>query len=97
MSATERMALFSGGGNRNTNPSKALVEFRAGKMTLSGNLVTPDKRKGSISFCHPKIRENYRFYRKSFLISQDFSKLVSLQSTKFELFMNVLSKRYGYG
>ena len=49
MSATERMALFSGGGNRNTNPSKALVEFRAGKMTLSGNLVTPDKRKGAVS------------------------------------------------
>ena len=31
MSAGERVALFSGGGNRsNTNASKALVEFRAG-------------------------------------------------------------------
>ncbi|KAF3860794.1 hypothetical protein F7725_001049 [Dissostichus mawsoni] len=27
--------------------SKYLVEFRAGKMTLKGNVVTPDKRKGS--------------------------------------------------
>lgn len=44
----ERMALFSGGGNRNTNSSKALVEFRAGKMSMNGTLVTPDKRKGQI-------------------------------------------------
>lgn len=28
--------------------SKYLVEFRAGKMTLKGNLVTPDKRKGTV-------------------------------------------------
>ncbi|XP_075995822.1 proteasomal ubiquitin receptor ADRM1-like isoform X2 [Genypterus blacodes] len=28
--------------------SKYLVEFRAGKMTLKGNTVTPDKRKGSV-------------------------------------------------
>ncbi|KAK5895076.1 hypothetical protein CesoFtcFv8_011698 [Champsocephalus esox] len=28
--------------------SKYLVEFRAGKMTLKGNVVTPDKRKGSV-------------------------------------------------
>ena len=42
----ERVSLFSGGGNRNTNSSKALVEFRAGKMSMSGTLVTPDKRKG---------------------------------------------------
>lgn len=41
-------ALFSGGGSRNTNASKALVEFRAGKMNMSGNLVTPDKRKGMV-------------------------------------------------
>ncbi|XP_072304840.1 proteasomal ubiquitin receptor ADRM1-like isoform X2 [Eucyclogobius newberryi] len=27
--------------------SKYLVEFRAGKMTLKGNVVTPDKRKGT--------------------------------------------------
>lgn len=33
MSAGERVALFSGGGNRsNTNASKALVEFRAGNI-----------------------------------------------------------------
>ena len=46
----ERMALFSGGGNRNTNASKALVEFRAGKMSMNGTLVTPDKRKGLLAF-----------------------------------------------
>ena len=46
----ERMALFSGGGNRNTNSSKALVEFRAGKMSMNGTLVTPDKRKGLLAF-----------------------------------------------
>ena len=28
--------------------SKALVEFRAGKMTMNGTLVTPDKRKGLV-------------------------------------------------
>ncbi|KAF7657012.1 hypothetical protein LDENG_00033100 [Lucifuga dentata] len=28
--------------------SKYLVEFRAGKMTLKGNTVTPDKRKGTV-------------------------------------------------
>ncbi|XP_026188242.1 proteasomal ubiquitin receptor ADRM1 isoform X2 [Mastacembelus armatus] len=28
--------------------SKYLVEFRAGKMTLKGNIVTPDKRKGMV-------------------------------------------------
>ncbi|CAL9702727.1 unnamed protein product [Knipowitschia caucasica] len=28
--------------------SKYLVEFRAGKMTMKGNVVTPDKRKGSV-------------------------------------------------
>ena len=48
MSGSERVALFSGGGSRTTNASKALVEFRAGKMTMSGNLVTPDKRKGMV-------------------------------------------------
>merc|ERR1712088_1027829 len=43
-------ALFSGGGSRtNTTASKALVEFRAGKMNMSAsNLVTPDKRKGQV-------------------------------------------------
>lgn len=34
-------------GSRGTS-SKYLVEFRAGKMTLKGNTVTPDKRKGSV-------------------------------------------------
>lgn len=28
--------------------SKYLVEFRAGKMSLKGNIVTPDKRKGMV-------------------------------------------------
>lgn len=28
--------------------SKYLVEFRAGKMSLKGNVVTPDKRKGMV-------------------------------------------------
>jgi len=44
-------ALFSGGGSRasGTAASKALVEFRAGKMTMNAsNLVTPDKRKGQV-------------------------------------------------
>merc|ERR1711997_173530 len=44
-------ALFSGGGSRasGTAASKALVEFRAGKMTMNAsNLVTPDKRKGMV-------------------------------------------------
>nr|XP_046253257.1 proteasomal ubiquitin receptor ADRM1 isoform X2 [Scatophagus argus] len=34
-------------GSRGTS-SKYLVEFRAGKMTLKGNVVTPDKRKGTV-------------------------------------------------
>ncbi|XP_034027673.1 proteasomal ubiquitin receptor ADRM1-like isoform X2 [Thalassophryne amazonica] len=34
-------------GSRGTS-SKYLVEFRAGKMTLKGNIVTPDKRKGMV-------------------------------------------------
>lgn len=28
--------------------SKYLVEFRAGKMTMKGSTVTPDKRKGQV-------------------------------------------------
>ena len=40
-------ALF-GNGRGGATASKALVEFRAGKMTMSGNLVTADKRKGLI-------------------------------------------------
>jgi len=43
-------ALFGNGrgGASGGSGSKAVVEFRAGKMTMSGNLVTPDKRKGMI-------------------------------------------------
>jgi len=43
-------ALFgnSRGGGTGGSGSKAVVEFRAGKMTMSGNLVTADKRKGLI-------------------------------------------------
>jgi len=40
-------ALF-GNGRGGAPASKALVEFRAGKMTVSGSLVSPDKRKGMI-------------------------------------------------
>jgi hypothetical protein len=43
--------LFGGSGGglgaRAAQP-KNLVEFRAGKMTLKGNLVNPDKRKGLV-------------------------------------------------
>lgn len=46
---SRQQALFSsGGGNRSSNASKALVEFRAGKMSMSGTLVSPDKRKGMV-------------------------------------------------
>jgi len=50
MSSRQGQALFSGGGSRSTNASsRALVEFRAGKMSMnSSNLVTPDKRKGMV-------------------------------------------------
>lgn len=34
-------------GSRSSS-SKYLVEFRAGKMSLKGSTVTPDKRKGSV-------------------------------------------------
>uniref|UniRef100_A0A1A8N893 Adhesion regulating molecule 1 n=1 Tax=Nothobranchius rachovii TaxID=451742 RepID=A0A1A8N893_9TELE len=34
--------------NSRGSSSKYLVEFRAGKMTLKGNTVTPDKRKGTV-------------------------------------------------
>jgi len=46
---SRQQALFSsGGGNRSSNTPKALVEFRAGKMSMSGTLVSPDKRKGMV-------------------------------------------------
>lgn len=35
-------------GHAGRSSSKNLVEFRAGKMTMSGTTVTPDKRKGLV-------------------------------------------------
>ena len=35
-------------GHAGRSSSKNLVEFRAGKMTLNGTTVTPDKRKGLV-------------------------------------------------
>jgi len=35
-------------GNATTRPTNNLVEFRAGKMSLKGTTVTPDKRKGQV-------------------------------------------------
>ena len=40
------MSLFSNSSSRSL--SKNLVEFRAGKMTMRGNMVHPDKRKGLV-------------------------------------------------
>lgn len=40
------MSLFSNSSSR--SQSKNLVEFRAGKMTMRGNMVHPDKRKGLV-------------------------------------------------
>lgn len=42
----EKMSLFSSSSSR--SQSKNLVEFRAGKMTMRGNMVHPDKRKGLV-------------------------------------------------
>jgi len=39
-------ALF--GGTTGRSQSKNLVEFRAGKMTMKGRTVYPDKRKGTV-------------------------------------------------
>jgi len=39
-------ALF--GGTSGRSQSKNLVEFRAGKMTMRGRTVYPDKRKGTL-------------------------------------------------
>ncbi len=41
------MALFGQSGDGRREP-KSLVEFRAGKMTLSGSTVTADTRKGLV-------------------------------------------------
>ena len=35
-------------GHAGRSSSKNLVEFRAGKMSMSGTTVTPDKRKGLV-------------------------------------------------
>lgn len=43
--ASTGTALF---GSTASNPSKNLVEFRAGKMKLNGSTVTADKRKGLV-------------------------------------------------
>jgi len=42
------MALLFGRNARGANQPKHLVEFRAGKMNLKGNMVHPDKRKGLV-------------------------------------------------
>jgi len=45
------MALLfggKGGGAQGRGQPKNIVEFRAGKMTLKGNMVHPDKRKGQV-------------------------------------------------
>jgi len=42
------MALLFGGSGSSRNQPKSLVEFRAGKMSLKGNMVHPDKRKGLV-------------------------------------------------
>lgn len=39
---------FLFGGNSGQSQSKYLVEFRAGKMTMKGNMVYPIKKKGSV-------------------------------------------------
>lgn len=39
-------ALFGNASSR--NQSKNLVEFKAGKMTMKGKMVHPDKRKGLV-------------------------------------------------
>ena len=41
------MALFGGSGDGRREP-RSLVEFRAGKMSLSRGVVTADKRKGLV-------------------------------------------------
>ncbi|XP_075546109.1 proteasomal ubiquitin receptor ADRM1-like isoform X3 [Dermacentor variabilis] len=40
--------LLFGSTSGNQNHSKYLVEFRAGRMTRKGNMVHPDKRKGTV-------------------------------------------------
>lgn len=42
------MAALFGNGNDGRREPKSLVEFRAGKMSLSGTTVTADTRKGLI-------------------------------------------------
>lgn len=42
------MALFASHGSSGRSSTKNLVEFRAGKMSMKGAMVSPDKRKGSV-------------------------------------------------
>ena len=44
--AVKMAALF--GNTAGRSQSKNLVEFRAGKMTMKGKMVHPDKRKGQV-------------------------------------------------
>lgn len=41
-------ALFGGSGNDGRREPRSLIEFKAGKMTLSGTTVTADVRKGLV-------------------------------------------------
>ena len=41
-----KMSLFGSTATAGRSSSKNLVEFRAGKMSMKGTTVTPDKRKG---------------------------------------------------
>lgn len=45
---SEDMALFGDGGGRGRREPRSLVEFRAGKMKLSGTTVSADTRKGLV-------------------------------------------------
>ena len=48
------MALFGDGGRTRREP-RSVVEFRAGKMTLSGTTLSPDVRKGLV---YMKLEDN---------------------------------------
>ena len=45
---SKAMALFGDGGGRGKREPRSLVEFRAGKMKLSGTTVSADIRKGLV-------------------------------------------------
>lgn len=55
--------LLFGGTQGSSSQSKYLVEFKAGKCTQKGKLVTPDKRKGkpnSTTRKRERIPPNFR-------------------------------------